>query len=145
MKMLLLVTFMFFSGLSAQADGVSDWMHVTRDFRGATVSVDYRVGCYTYSLGQICSANPLWINVSGVRPESSVRAVFINRCPEGVETREVDMAYQPQDGRFTGDVAYGTRTRINGCQQELAVVINGDWSTRYNHGRNFNMDLMNGR
>ncbi len=130
--------------ISARAEVTSDWMHISRRFQDATVSLDYRVQCYTYSMGTACTAKPVWINVYGPSADSAVRAVFMNTCSDGTrETREIDLNYA--ENKFTGDLPYGTKTRIDGCRQELAVVINGVWSTQYNYGRNFNLDLMNGR
>lgn len=132
--------------LGARADGVSDWLHIGRSFSGYYVSVDYRIGCYTYSMGQMCVANPLWLNVYGVPGQSSVTAVLINQCPDAqAETRKIDLYYDSNEHKYTGDLPYGTNSRINGCYQELAVKVNADWSTKYNGGKNFSLDLMNAR
>ncbi len=144
MKTLFLFGFLLLANLSAKAQ-ISDWKHIVRSYNGVHVSVDYRLGCYSYSAAAICVANPLWINVYGIAPQSKVHAVFINHCPSGPEVRPVNLTFAANENKFTGDVPYGTNTSLRVCRQELAVQINGVWSTQYNGGKNFSLDLMNAR
>lgn len=144
MKTLFLIGFLLLTNLSAKAQ-VSDWKHIVRSYNGVHVSVDYRLGCYSHSAATICVANPLWINVYGVAPQSKVHAMFLNHCPTGTESRLVILNYAGNENKFTGDVPYGTNTSLKVCRQELAVSVNGVWSMQYNGGKNFSLDLMNAR
>ena len=144
MKALFLVGFLFLTNLSAKAQ-VSDWKHIVRSYNGINISVDYRIGCYSYSSAAICIANPLWINVYGLAPQSKVQAVFINHCPSGSEVRQANLVYSANENKFTSDIPYGTNTSIRVCRQEIALSVNGVWSTQYNGGKNFSLDLMNAR
>lgn len=125
--------------LGPQAYPQDDWAHAYLKSAGEDVyqiSVDFRVGRYTFSPGEFWLANPVWINISQpkLHANNKVRVVLLN-FPEastsdkpGVasEIFTIDLTYQGSN-RFSGDIPFGMKTSIRQHKQELAVVIDGNW------------------
>lgn len=135
----------------AQAD---DWNHIQLASRdGHKILIDYQVNEYTYSLGRVATANPIWINNTGpnLGPNHQVRVVFMNigdgrsSSDPSTEVHALDLSYQEQ-GRFSGSIPYGLKTSVIGHRQELAVVVNGAWLKDFSSGQsNFQLNLYGSR
>ena len=145
MKLLAIMFALFSTNIWANSysDGESDWMRISKTMGSIQINIDYKISCHTYSLGTVCTANPIWFNVYGANPESMVRVVMMNNCANNnKELQQVDLKYDGSNKRFTGDIPYGLKQMVNNCQQEFAMVVDGVWSSTYNQGKNYPINLM---